>query len=405
MSANENGQVDVLIVGGGLVGSSLAIALGESGQRVALAEAFAPHVSSEPVAGERHLALASASVQGLASIGVWPHVATRANPIRKVHVSRAGEFGALRLDAAEQGVDSLGHTLPARQLGAGLARRLQDCAGIQRLTPARLVSLEPVAGGWRAALETGQGRQRTIEARLVVGADGTHSSVRDLLGIECDRFDYRQTVFVCTAATERPHEDRAFERFGDHGPAALLPLAGGQCGLVMAVPGEQAEEVAALDDGAYLALAAARLGNRLGRLSAPGKRHRHEVMRVAARSLTGPRAVLLGNAAQTVHPIGAQGFNLGLRDALTLAELLVDHDDPGSRELLAEYARRRTPDRDGVMAFSHGLIRLACLPQPILGPLRSLALVGMDAIPALRRSVARRGMGYRGEPPRAVLLP
>ncbi|EIL89522.1 FAD-dependent monooxygenase, partial [Rhodanobacter sp. 115] len=238
---------------------------------------------------------------------------------------------------------------------------------------------------------------------LLVGADGTESFVRSQLGIDAERLDYEQTLFVATVTPEHDHANRAFERFSDAGPVALLPLAERRCGLVLTVPGEQAETVAALGDGDFIALAQQRFGWKLGRLTRPGKRHPYAIRRVAARQLIGPRAVLVGNAAQTVHPIGAQGFNLGLRDALTLSELVAAAEDPGAADLLQRYAARRAPDREGTMAMSHGLVRLACLEQPLLAPLRSLALLAYDRVSPLQHLLAQHGMGFRGEPPHAVL--
>ncbi|MEW9625627.1 2-octaprenyl-6-methoxyphenyl hydroxylase [Rhodanobacter geophilus] len=392
----------VLIVGGGLVGASLAIALDAAGVAATLVEAAAPRTDAQPSYDERNLALARATVNGLAAIGVWPHAAAQAAPIRHIHVSRAGEFGSARLAAAKHGVDALGWTLPARELGAALLRRLDACTRLTRLAPAKLESLEAQPDGWRARIRTADG-ERAIDASLLVGADGTESFVRQQLGIDAERHDYGQTLFVATVTPERAHANRAFERFADAGPVALLPLAEGRCGLVLTVPAEEAGAVALLEDDGFIALAQQRFGWRLGRLSRPGKRHPYAIHRVAAQRLAGPRAVLVGNAAQTVHPIGAQGFNLGLRDALTLAELVAAADDPGAPALLERYAARRAPDREGTMAMSHGLVRLACLEQPLLAPLRSLALLAHDRVAPLQDRLARRGMGFRGEPPRAVL--
>ncbi len=394
----------VLVVGGGLVGASLAIALDAAGVAVTLIEASAPRVGAQPSYDERNLALAHASVNGLTAIGVWPHAAAAATPIRHVRVTRAGDFGSARIDAAKQAVDALGWTLPARELGAALLRRLDDCKDLTRLAPATLVALEPLADGWRARVRDAQG-EHALDAALLVGADGTESFVRTALGIEAERHDYRQTLFVSTVTPARDHAQRAFERFSDEGPVALLPLADQRCGLVLTVAADDAVRVAALDDDAYLALAQRRFGWALGRLTRPGKRHPYEVQRVVASTLVERRAVLVGNAAQTIHPIGAQGFNLGLRDALTLAELVAGQADVGTQAMLSRYAARRAPDRDGTMAMSHGLVQLACLPQPVLQPLRSLALIACDRLPPLRRLLARRGMGFRGELPQAMREP
>lgn len=405
MNASESPALNssgVLIIGGGLVGASLAIALDAAGIAATLVETAAPRTDAQPSYDERNLALARATVNGLDAIGVWRHAATRATPIRHIHVSRAGEFGSARIDADTHGVDALGWTLPARELGAALLRRLDECTRLTRLAPATLMALEPLADGWRAQVRTVDG-VHSIDTPLLVGADGTGSFVRAQLGIEAEQHDYRQTLFVCTVTPERDHANRAYERFADDGPIALLPLAERCCGLVLTVAADEAEAVAALDDAAFVELAQRRFGWRLGRLSRPGKRHPYAIQRVAAAQLTGLRAVLVGNAAQTVHPIGAQGFNLGLRDALTLAELVAGAADPGAAELLARYAARRAPDRDGTMTMSHGLVRLACLPQPLLAPLRSLALLACDRVLPLQRAFARRGMGFRGEPPLAVL--
>ena len=405
MNASESPALNspgVLIIGGGLVGASLAIALDAAGIAATLVETAAPRADAQPSYDERNLALARATVNGLDAIGVWRHAAKRATPIRHIHVSRAGEFGSARIDADKHGVDALGWTLPARELGVALLRRLDECTRLTRLAPATLMALEPLADGWRAQVEAADG-VHSIDTPLLVGADGTGSFVRAQLGIEAEQHDYRQTLFVCTVTPERDHANRAYERFADDGPSALLPLAERRCGLVLTVAADEAEAVAALDDAAFIELAQRRFGWRLGRLSRPGKRYPYAIQRVAVAQLTGPRAVLVGNAAQTVHPIGAQGFNLGLRDALTLAELVAGAPDPGAAELLARYAARRAPDRDGTMAMSHGLVRLACLAQPLLAPLRSLALLACDRVPALQRAFARRGMGFRGEPPLAVL--
>lgn len=401
-------STEILIVGGGLVGASLALALDAAGHEATLLEAQPHPATPSPDAtrgddNDRNLVLARASVNALHALDVWPLLESAAGTIRRVEVSRAGEFGKLRLSADDAGVESLGRVVPGRVLGMALAQRLDACRHVGRMALARLVTLTPADAGWRARIAMDDG-EREVEARLVVGADGSDSLVRAQVGIGAREHDYHQSLFVCTVACGQDVPDCAFERLTDDGPVALLPLPDSRRGLVLTVAGDRHDEVVGMDDAAFIALAQQRFGWKLGALSRPGKRFAHRIRRVLADALTAPHAVLVGNAAQTVHPIGAQGFNLGLRDALTLAELLVDTNDPGAGDVLDAYAVRRAPDRDGVLAFSHGLSALGCLAQPALAPLRSLALLALDRVPTLRHAVARRGMGFRGTAPPVASL-
>ena len=392
---------DVLISGGGLVGASLAIALDGAGLRVGLVEAAPPRVDLQPSYDERNLALARASVNALSALGVWAHAGARATPIRRIHISRRGEFGAVRLDAQRHGVDAFGAVLPARELGNGLLARLDACRALTRYAPATLAALACEADCIAASLQTPDGT-RSLRARLLVGADGTASFVRAALGIGVEEIDYAQTAFVTTVTPQRA-TDCAYERFTASGPLALLPLAAGRAGVVLTVPTPQAAAVAALDDAGFVELLHERFGWRLGRLQRPGRRVSYPLRRVAALRLTAPRAVLLGNAAQTIHPIGAQGFNLGLRDALTLAELLAEAarsaQDPGAADLLEAYARRREEDRSGTMAMSDGLARWTADDAPPLKLLRSFGLLLLDRVTPLKSALVRRGMGFRGHVP------
>lgn len=392
---------DIAIVGGGLVGSSLAIALADSGLSVALIEATAPRASTQASYDERNLALSRATVTALGVIGVWSRVAAQAQTIQRIHVSRVGEFGSVRLDARREGVDSFGAVIPARELGNGLIAALEAAPALVRVTPAQVRALDVTSDGVTLRVQRGE-REESLRTRLVVGADGTESFVRRELRIGTDDIDYGQTLFVGTVTPERGLEGCAYERFSDEGPVALLPLAERRAGLVLSVANERAAHVAALSDADYMDLAQQRFGWRVGRFTRVGRRSTHPIRRVAAQALTSPRAVLVGNAAQTIHPIGAQGFNLGLRDALTLAELVIaaarTGADPGNAELLKEYAQRRAEDRTGTLAFSDGLVRLACNPALPLKPLRTLGMALLDGVAPLREAVARRGMGYRGTP-------
>ena len=399
---------DIVIVGGGLVGSSLAIALDNCGLRVALIEAALPRVSVQPSHDERNLALARASINALQSLGVWAHTRESATPIERIHVSRRGEFGAVHLDAAKLGLPAFGAVLPARELGNALLQRLDECTSIHRVVPAQVTEIHRGADAIELEVHE-ERRQHRLRTRLLVGADGTESLVRRKAGIEVRRIDYAQHAFVTTLTTGRLLDGMAYERFTDSGPVALLPMGGYRAGLVLSVPAEDSERVAALDDAGFLELVHERFGYRAGRLSRPGSRKPYPLTRVLADALTAERTVLVGNAAQTVHPLGAQGFNLGLRDALSLAELLVaarqENADPGHAGLLARYVQRRQPDRQATTSFSDDLVRLMRNEFPALRALRSLGFAALDRFSPLKRRVALRGMGFRGDVSERALSP
>jgi len=403
---DETNDYDVLIVGGGLVGASLAIALDGSGLRVAQVEAVAAQINPNANPDERSLALARASVNALTALDVWPLIAAKSTPIRRVHVSRRGEFGSVRLDATEHGLNAFGATCPARELGNGLLKRLERCADLTRHAPAKLTGIVNDGEGITATLATDAGEKR-LHARLLVGADGTASFVREALGIPINNVDYAQTAFVATVQPERAMDGCAWERFTSTGPVALLPLADRRAGVVMTVPTADAARVAALDDAGFIAELYERFGYRLGKFSRLGRRVSHPLTRVFAQRLVAPRAVLVGNAAQTIHPIGAQGFNLGLRDALTLAELLVAQSraqgDVGDAELLQRYVEWRREDREGTAAMSDGLARWTANEALPLKLLRSAGLIAIDRIAPLKQTLISRGMGFRGHAPALAL--
>jgi len=396
---------DVLIAGGGLVGASLAIALDDSGLRVALAEAAPPRVDLQPSYDERNLALARASVNALQTLGVLDASAPTV-PIRHIHVSRRGDFGAVRFDAEELALPAFGATIPARELGNALLRRLDTCRHLVRLAPAEVVAIANEENEVAVTLRTADG-ERGVRTRLLVGADGTESFVRRALGIDVERHDYAQCAFVTTVTTEKPLAGVAYERFTDSGPVALLPLGANRAGLVLSVPTEDAARIGAFDDADFIAFVHERFGYRAGRLSRPGRRKPYPLARVLAARTTAPRAVLVGNAAQTVHPIGAQGFNLGLRDALTLSELLREPEfahDAGDASLLARYAERRADDRHATARFSDDLVRLMGNEFAPLRLLRSVGFHALDRISPLKRRFALRGMGFRGDTPLLALM-
>ena len=389
---------DVVIVGGGLVGASLAIALARQGVEVGLVEA-APAGQMPAVFDQRNLSFAAATVNALTALGVMQQLRTPTGPIRRIHISRQGDFGRVRLEAQDYGRATFGQVVVARDFGEALEARLDGLSGLTRYRPARFVGFAPDEAGHRALRIADAEGERTLHARLVVAADGTRSAVREALGIGVDEHDYGQTLFIARVRATQAPDGTAYERLGDDGPTALLPRGDRHWGVVHGVAREQAETVAALNDVAWLARLQRAVGWRIGRLVASGERSAYPIARVVAQRLVADRAVVLGNAAQTIHPIGAQGFNLGLRDALTLAEEIARGDDPGATSRLAAYAARRREDRERTLAFSDGLARLTANPSPLLKPVRSAGLVAMEAQPSLQALLVGGAMGFRGDVP------
>lgn len=384
-------EFDVVIVGGGLVGSSLACALDGSARRLCLVEASAPQQAQPPSFDERNLALNRLSLEALERLGVLARLDSAPVPIRGVHVSSAGDFGRVRLSAQDHGVEAFGGVVVARELGAALQRRLADCVNLELRAPARVAAARADADGVELRLDDGA-RLRT---RLLVIAEGTDSALRESLGLGSSHRDYAQTLFVSVVEPERVHGNMAYERFTDEGPVALLPLSGQRMGSVLTVPAARAEAVAALGDAAYLDLLQQRFGWRLGRLRRVGRRSGYRMRLVCAERLTGPRCVVVGNAAQTLHPIGAQGFNLGLRDALCLARrLLADAGDPGAPARLADYAGDRREDRARTIDFSDGLAGLFAHRAAPVRLLRGLGLAALDHSSSLARPLVRAAMGF-----------
>jgi 2-octaprenyl-6-methoxyphenol hydroxylase len=387
-------EVDLMIVGAGLVGASLACALDGSGLRVALVEASAA-AAAPPGFDERKLALAAASLDALAALDVLPRLPVPPEPIRRIHVSRTGDFGTVRLEAGEYGRDALGGVVLARELGAALEARTDAVQGLVRLRPATVLGARVEADAIHVDIGRGDERE-TWRARLLVAADGTRSRLREAAGIGSDVHDYGQHLFVFSAQADRAHDGTAYERFSPHGPLALLPMAGGRYGGLCGVATGDVAAIAGLDDAAFAGYFQERFGWRAGRIVRVGARSHYPLSRVVADSLVAPRLALVGNAAQTIHPVGAQGFNLGLRDALTLAGLVRTGGDIGEPARLAAYARSRADDRARTLALSDGLARLTARDGLPLQLLRTLGFGLMAGVPGLQAPLVAGAMGYAG---------
>lgn len=409
MSAALPAACDVAIVGGGMVGASLALALAATPLSVTLVEAIAPEPQraqadsgspgTSPSFDDRTTALGNGARRIFQTLGVWDAIAAQAAPIREIHVSDAGRFGFARLSAQEHGLDVFGYTVANRHLGQVLWGALRACRRIAVLSPARVRAAQLTAAGAQLTIDTaGAAGGHTVNARLVVAADGANSLIKQAAGIPSDTTDYRQVAVVCAVHTDHPADGTAYERFTDSGPLALLPRFDRSYGVIWTLPPAAAAEQLSCPPEQFCHQLQQRFGWRAGRMLSVGARASYPLALVQSAASAGTRVALIGNAAQALHPIAAQGFNLGLRDAAVLAELIGAAGDPGAPEVLAAYAQRRAADRRGMIGFTDRLVRLFGEHGALIGAARDLGLLLFDLAPPAKQALSRLSWGFGALP-------
>ena len=391
-------QVKLAIIGGGLVGASLALALQAGakarGWSIVLIEPFAPGDSYQPSYDARSTALSYGTQQIYQRLGIWPKVAERAEAIAHIHVSDRGRFAAARLSAEEEGVPALGYVAENAWLGHCLWQAL-DPEVVTWRCPAEVVKMQaidvaPGRGGYRLTLND----ESLLDCDLAVLADGGRSGLREQLGITVKTTAYQQSALIANISISQPHGGLAFERFTDEGPMALLPLSDNRSALVWTRPGDDAQRLLALDDRAFLAELQHVFGYRLGALRQVGARHVYPLSLIEAQEQVRPHLVVLGNAAHSLHPIAGQGYNLALRDVQALAQtLLAGPDVPGDFATLQQYYARQQLDQSLTVGFSDRVTRLFSNAEPLLAAGRNLGLLGLDMLPPAKRWFARQAMG------------
>ena len=393
-------EFDTVVVGAGLAGATLAIGLARLGLRVATVDARSP-TAAAPGRDVRGLALAPSSQRLLERLDLWSALAPHAVPLKHIVITDRGQFGSAELHAAEVGVPALGHVCPADQLLARLDAALALHPACTSHWHATVTDIVVTGDQVSVTVGSADGSVATFASGLLVAADGMQSFVRRHFDIGVTSRDYGQTAIVANIDVERPAPDTAFERFTRDGPLAVLPLGGSRVVLVRAARSTEAEPLMRMAADDFLADAQRRFGQRLGRFAQLGERHAYPLMLNRANTLHAPRSVLVGNAANTIHPNGAQGLNLGLRDVATLldcvATALARGEDPGAPAVLAGYARRREPDHARTVRVSDGLARLFGADFAPLNFARGAALLACDLLPPLKQALIWRLMGLRGE--------
>ena len=400
-------DTDIAIVGGGLNGTALAIALAQAGQRVTLIDAQKTQTQAQDGFDGRSYAMALTSVRLLQGIGVWDQLSATAQPMLEIKVSdgRAGEGPSplfMHFDHAEIEEGPMGHMVEDRHLRRALLEAVRGTEGITHLDGRQVVAQAPETAGISLTLD---GDQR-LRARVLVGADGRGSGTAARAGIKRFEWAYDQTALVCAIRHERPHHGVAHQFFMPPGPLAILPLTDNRSSIVWSETTTAAAEINALDDAAYLDVLRPRFGDFLGEISLAGARYTYPLGLSLAHEMVARRVALLGDAAHGVHPIAGQGLNAGMRDVAALAQVIVDAarrgEDIGSDAALARYQEWRRFDNTALALATDSFNRLFSNDNPLVRMARDIGMAAINALPGLRRGFIREAAGLTGDLPRLM---
>lgn len=392
-------EYDLLIVGSGLAGNCLALALKDAGFRIAIIEANTRAQLHASPAGDRALALAAGTVMMLDTLGVWQGIKHAATPIQHIHISDRGHFGKTRLSAQKEHIDALGYVIAARDIETYVANLVIN-TGIDIIAPARVVGL--ISGDQEICVNIKQNDQsQNLSAKLLVGADGGLSSVRQLLNINQLITDYGQTALITSVKSTIPNNNTAYERFTSSGPLALLPISKNECAVIWTRSHEDADTLMLGREADFLVELQQCFGFKLGELTLTAPRRAFPLSLIRAEQMVAGRAVIIGNAVHQLHPVAGQGFNLGLRDVIQLAEMLIkqheQNKDIGEADFLNAYAVSRKKDHDWTIGFTDTLIKIFANEWLALAAARNIGLTLLDHIPAAKTLLTQHAMGFAGQ--------
>ena len=419
LALSEN--YDLVIVGGGLVGASLAAALNGSDLKILLVESFAPDSNEQPSYDERTVALTYGARLIYSALGVWPEIESAgAQAISDIHISNRGHFGQTHLSHKHANTDALGYVVPTRNIGNILWKQLTNSTNIDLLCPASVVSLNGSESHCEVEIRA-EKQTRCMQTRLCVLCDGGRSGLAERAGIIVDSADYDQTAVLSIVSVDRQHNGRAYERFTDEGPLALLPLpplqirhdaifgqatksGGDRYAVVWTSTDAHLTERLELTDEGFIKSLQLTFGDRAGIISNPSPRKAYPLKRSHCPNPLNGRILVAGNSAHTVHPVAGQGFNLGLRDVANLAEVILKHPaDVGNQDILNRYVASRQHDSRMVEAFTHSLISLFSNENLALSLLRNIGLKALEYCPPMKRFLLRRTIGMHRQQSRIAL--
>jgi len=389
-------KFDILIIGGGLIGNSLACALSGHGLTLGIVEARTS--SNLSYDDGRTIALSHGSNKIFDTLGI----SVDSTPIREIHVSDRGHFGKTRLRASDYDVDALGYVVGINPLSRAL---LNAVDGVETICPAVVENIVSSDSGSVLTVVV-DGVQKTIHSKLIIAADGANSSIGKLLNIDSTVWDYNQHAIVANVELNREHHFIAYERFTDLGPLAMLPLAGDNVAMVWAVKNELLDEILSLSDEAFLSRLQETFGYRLGRLRSISHRNKFPLKLISSKKQIAPGVVFVGNAAQSLHPFAAQGFNIGLRDVASIAEVVIAAQKEGrefwSDDVLRKYETWRKKDRRELIAFSDGVTRLFSNDLLAYNAGRNLGLLATDLFSPFKNILSKRSLGISGQTTKLV---
>lgn len=382
-------QYDLMIIGGGMVGATLAAVLKNTDMRIALVD----EAKFSSVEDERLIALNDASVTLFENSGIWQKLLPYATPIKQVHVSKRGRFGITRIDANVVGLPALGYVVPAKYINAALLAHLSDAKNITTIKPATLESLSQDETGVELSIRASESLEN-YKAKLVIGADGSYSTVRALLHIPTEIVDYEQSALVTTTSLSRDHHHIAYERFLDEGAIAMLPLQDNKVATIWTAANDVIAALMKLSDKDFLEELQKHFGYRLGRLEGIGKRAIYPLKMIKAKYQRDRHVCLIGNAAHTIHPIAAQGLNLALHEVAVVASALLEKNP-----LLMDNIGQQSFSQK----LSHRLTWLFSCDMFVFNQLRQVGLVGLDVMAGLKKRFATNTIGRSGFMPNLLI--
>jgi 2-octaprenyl-6-methoxyphenol hydroxylase len=400
-------RFDIIIAGGGMVGATAALALAKLDLSIALVEPIEPSLDTSPSFDQRSVALSDASISILKSLGLWSKLSALSCPIEQIHVSDKGHFGFTRINASDYPVDQLGAVIPLDQTGPVLWQAIAACDNIELFCPFKISHVEQLGSTdelLSVTVKSALDKQQTFSAKMMLAADGTYSSIAKMLELTVKRESYEQHAVIANISTEKPHNNRAFERFTANGPLALLPLTRKRMSLVWCQSEQNVDTVMGYDDQTFIAQLQQQFGYRLGSITKVGERNQYPLALHLPDQLYRNRVLLIGNSAHTLHPIAGQGFNIGLRDIAALFDFIrsiqksseCDMNFLGSDQFMQQFIDQRSDDWKTTINATDTLVRLFSNDFLPLVVLRNKALAWVDKLPWVKERLAMTAMGYAG---------